>query len=467
MLTCGRSGDEIVLLCMQVIHVRTNTEVSARVVRVESEDHSTAEDDILTAMEAKSLTTTSEVMPSAGASEAKQGNWTSDAVLGLLDDNLEKFKQGVKKSAGMILTALFYGDGGQKPDNLKDSGSYYQLEDTVSGSRLTAKDVKAGMDALQVARLLRRDQHVKVLEAALAEQRATPDLNPIQITSGVERPMVAVSSSVGASILFAKPGDVSVVDGRTVYLGKAQFRCLPEAKPQDVHVDQHKDIFQVPLGWTVVSQQDPDFPLVVEKVVGAYSWGTHVVMVAKTRNLLASRAAGEFDGFHARGFKQPGGTSEFSFIRHRGGRKFQLIGTAGRLLVRRGQTDPVLTPADEAKLKAEKRLAEIEEQVRNAEERLVVSGAHEAAGELIILPLTAGGDHVRIAFTNPAEPVLEDAGLNSRSEVFSLTGIEERVHEWVDFEKHADGAGGAIIEQPRHVLLRNGCRVRLVDQHIL
>ena len=78
------------------------------------------------------------------------------------------------------------------------------------------------------------------------------------------------------------------------------FKCLPSCpSPIRSREDAHTNPFDIPAGFRVVSQSDPDFELIRTKVV-PYGWGTNVLCV------LDKEGGNQIAGYNSKNYGTPG-----------------------------------------------------------------------------------------------------------------------------------------------------------------
>lgn len=86
--------------------------------------------------------------------------------MGLLDEDIDDFSNGVRRSGGHVGSSQIYKTKRSKPDELHDPSGYYMLEGTKSGAQLKKKGVKVGMTALDVAKKLKLPEFAAKLQSA-------------------------------------------------------------------------------------------------------------------------------------------------------------------------------------------------------------------------------------------------------------------------------------------------------------
>lgn len=89
--------------------------------------------------------------------------WTTSVILGLLENDIDRFKKGVEQSRGTVLTAQLYSKGGDLPEGLLDEQGFYRLQGTKSGKKLAEKGCKVGHTALDVAKNFKRAAFIEHL----------------------------------------------------------------------------------------------------------------------------------------------------------------------------------------------------------------------------------------------------------------------------------------------------------------
>ena len=81
-------------------------------------------------------------------------DWTKAIYNAIREDDPEKFRRALDKSGGQAATHNMYADDSDQPFDLVDSGSYFQLNGTSSGSFYRGKGVTPGMSVLEMVEVL-------------------------------------------------------------------------------------------------------------------------------------------------------------------------------------------------------------------------------------------------------------------------------------------------------------------------
>ena len=104
-------------------------------------------------------------LDSAGSGKMKQcrenamraapaSDWPKDLFKAIQSDDLGDFERALNASGGQARTHKFYSGGGDQPKDLKDSGSYLQINGTNSGSWYQGKGIRVGMSILEMVEKL-------------------------------------------------------------------------------------------------------------------------------------------------------------------------------------------------------------------------------------------------------------------------------------------------------------------------